>query len=165
MEQGTTRSPPGLLANQNSSLSTKGKVLPSLPKRNLKQATTTGTSLNLLPKHSASAQVAGRPRYFQANRLLISQTTLGCWRPLWATRYIAFSSSSGSLSPHFRFNCPKGGRSSENRQDGPARSYPPSCLQHRREAGGGGGGGPRGACQQSAVDFWSTRKTAATALL
>ena len=45
---------------------------------------------------------------------------------------VSFYASPSSLASHFRINSPTGGCSSRNRQNGSARSRPPSLPQHRR---------------------------------
>lgn len=45
---------------------------------------------------------------------------------------VSLYASPDSLASHFRVNSPTGGCSSRERQNGLARSHPPSLLQHRR---------------------------------
>jgi len=132
MEQPTTQGPPRMLADQNPSFSTEGKGLSPPHEPNLKQTSEQRYVPKSFTNNLCPSTSSWTPKIFSEQLASYFGRPLGVGDYYGLQNRVSLYASPDSLASHFRVNNPTGGCSSRERQNGLARSHPPSLLQHRR---------------------------------
>lgn len=111
--------------------SPEAAIINHTPKPTPTQPVNTGMYLNMSTINPASAQVAGRIKYFQVNLHLIKKRPLGVGDCNGLQHRSSYNASLGGLAPHHVDDSTRV-CSSGSGQDGTSGCYPPSNIQYLR---------------------------------